>query len=207
MHYLALVLIPGGGDVDELVAEAMAPYDEALEIEPFIEDGETYQHNPVGFWDWFQIGGRWTGHLSGYDPAEDPRLMDVCDLCQGTGMRVDQLGRTLRAEDPDYTCNGCSGKGKRLLWPSEWPRHDGDVQDALAILPTLNEKLMPASFVVHGSESVAHRERYVPDATDGNYFVDDCPPSRMLPLIFRTVAARREAGHTGDRLVVVDYHS
>ena len=206
-HYLAYVLIPGDGDVDDLVAEAMAPYDENRKVELTSEDGEEYWHNPHGFWDWFQIGGRWTGKLSGYDPSDDPSLMKSCWLCNGTGFRNDELGRKWRESDPEYTCNGCQGKGEHQAWPTEWPRHKGDIQDALAVLPALTEDSTPYAFIVHGSESVAKRERYVPDATDGNYFVEDWPPSRMLPLIFKTVVARREAGFIGDRIVVVDYHS
>ena len=208
MHYSAYVLIPGEGDVDELVAEAMSPYDENRDVEQVTEDGETYWHNPVGFWDWYQIGGRWTGQLSGYDPDSDPSLLEVCNLCQGTGQRNDEAGRSSRAANPDYTCNGCDGKGKHPVWPTQRPRHDGDIQDALVVLPSLTEDKTPFSFIVHGSESVAHRERYVPGGSiGGGKFVEDFPPDRMLALIYRTIAARREAGHEGDRLVVVDYHS
>ena len=27
-----------------------------------------------GWWDWFQIGGRWTGFFDGYDPKKDPKM-------------------------------------------------------------------------------------------------------------------------------------
>lgn len=208
MHYLAYVLIPAEGDVDDLVAEAMEPYDENREVEPITEDGETWWHNPVGFWDWYQIGGRWTGNLSGYDPYEDPELLEECRLCQGTGFRNDSVGQGFRAHSPDYTCNGCDGKGKHLLWPSQFPRHAGDVQEALVILPALTEDKTPFSFIVHGSESVAHKEHYEPGESIGDgKFIEDFPPDRMLALMYRTIAARREAGHEGDRLIVVDYHS
>ena len=37
-------------------------------------------------WDWWVIGGRWTGELdSDYDPRTDPRNLIPCDLCNGTG--------------------------------------------------------------------------------------------------------------------------
>lgn len=206
-HYLAYVLIPGVGDPDELVAEAMAPYDESREIEKRTEDGREYWFNPRGFWDWYQIGGRWTGRLSGYDPDTDPNTLAVCWLCQGSGFRTDALGLRFRELDPEYTCNGCSGEGEHPLWPTQRPRHSGDIQEVLAVLPTLTEEDAPYAFIVHGSESVAKRKRYVPDAPDGQHFVEEWPPGRMLPLIFRTVSARREAGLAGDRIVVVDYHN
>lgn len=208
MHYSAFVLIPGTGEVDELVAEAMAPYDENRAIEQAAdEDGCTYWHNPVGFWDWYQIGGRWTGLLSSYDPHTDPSLMEVCDLCVGTGRRNDTIGLQRRAVDPGYTCNGCDGKGKRQVWPTQFPRHAGDIQDALTALAAVtadNEK-MPHSFIVHGSESVTHAERYVPDAPDGERFVDES--AKMVPTIYKVIMARSAAGYVGDRIVVVDYHS
>ena len=32
--------------------------------------------NPDGQWDWWQIGGRWTGWISGYDPEKEPENAD-----------------------------------------------------------------------------------------------------------------------------------
>lgn len=209
MHYLAYVLIPGEGDVDGLVAEAMAPYDESREVEQRTEtydgEAETYWVNPVGFWDWYQIGGRWTGRLSGYDPLSDPALLEVCRWCDGTGQRNDGVGRASRAKDPAYTCNGCDGKGKRPLWPTERPRHSGDITDAWTVIANLTKDQIPHSFIVHGSESVTHTERYVPDAPDGDRFVDES--DQLVSAMIAVAAARREAGYVRDRLVVVDYHS
>ncbi len=135
MHFYALAVIPGDGDVDRLVAEALAPYDVRREVELLAgPDGEAHWHNPDGLWDWFQIGGRWTGVLSGYRPADDPELMRTCRWCAGTGRRDDEVGRERRAADPAFTCNGCDGRGEMPAWPTEWPRHHGDVLDALDVL-------------------------------------------------------------------------
>jgi hypothetical protein len=93
---------------------------------------EPYGDNIV--WDWYQIGGRWTGTLTGYDPEKDPRNHETCDDCDGTGFRCDSLGNENRAEDPTYTCNGCGlydetkkvwvhgplGPGRRVKWPGIW---------------------------------------------------------------------------------------
>lgn len=207
MHYLAYVLIPGDGDVDALVSQAMDPYDENREVEQCADGDDMYWRNPIGFWDWYQIGGRFTGLLDGYDPLTDPALLEVCRWCDGTGQRNDEVGRAFRTENPDYTCNGCNGKGKNPVWPTDRPRRSGDVGDALTVAAMLTEEKAPYSFVVHGSESVAHAERYVPDAPHGEWFVPDFTPARMLSLIGRTIAARRDAGHIGDRIVVVDYHN
>lgn len=212
-HYYALVLIPGEGDVDELLNEALARYDEQLEVEQRTEtyggETETYWTNPAGFWDWYQVGGRWTGHLSGYDPDKDPSLSEVCWLCSGGGLRNDALGLQTRARNPEYTCNGCSGTGRQQMWPTQWPRHDGDVLPAAHALKLLMDDTTkaPYTFLAHGAEHVAHKERYEPNATDGNYFPLQYTPEQMVELIRKTVTARLNAGFEGDRIVVVDYHS
>lgn len=85
---------------------------------------EGYQND---VWDWYVIGGRWTGKLSGYDPHEDSANVETCKICSGTGKRMDSLGIKAREENPDYTCNGCEGKGDCYKWPTEWVDHDGDI--------------------------------------------------------------------------------
>ena len=119
MHYSNLVIVKKvGGVVDgeiegalkDVVAEAMGPSE---------EDG--------GFWDWYVIGGRWTGAFDGYDPSEDPANQEPCRICKGTGLRTDEFGIKERKENPDYKCNGCEGTGKMTKWPTEWVGHSGDV--------------------------------------------------------------------------------
>jgi len=118
MHYSNLVLIPANGkdidgkkqSVDKLVEAAMGPHE---------EDG--------GFWDWYQIGGRWTGALDGYDPGGDPDNQYKCDLCNGTGKRNDEIGKKHRETDPSYGCNGCNGTGTAIQWPTGFKRHPGDI--------------------------------------------------------------------------------
>lgn len=90
--------------------------------------------NPKGYWDWYQLGGRWSGYLVDYDPETDPTKYEVCFLCRGTGKRNDALGRKMRAEDPAYTCNGCNGTGKALQWPTSWDAHPADLMPLAAVL-------------------------------------------------------------------------
>lgn len=115
MHESNLVIIPKPGSednedstVDTLVEAAMGPSR---------ENG--------GFWDWFRIGGHWTGILDGYDPKQDPENIQTCRLCAGTGKRMDKVAEALpHLKDK---CNGCNGTGKSVKWPAEWKRHDGDI--------------------------------------------------------------------------------
>jgi hypothetical protein len=81
-------------------------------------------------WDWWVIGGRWTGHLLiGYDSAQDVDNYKECYLCHGSGTRADWA----YAENDKYArqptaaghpvigagCNGCSGTGWEFKWSSE----------------------------------------------------------------------------------------
>jgi len=76
--------------------------------------------NPNGHWDWWVIGGRWNGWLAPEDqkPENNPDNYEKCYICHGTGMRNDELGRKCREDNPEYTCNGCSGEGRTLKWSS-----------------------------------------------------------------------------------------
>lgn len=72
-----------------------------------------------GIWDFFKIGGRWSGVLDGYKPGEDIKNYSPCDLCDGTGKRKDMVSLV-------RGCNGCNGTGmKRNFFNSP---HNGDVQ-------------------------------------------------------------------------------
>ena len=127
MHYHAEVWIKENKDTNEQVSEIMELYYE--------------ESNRCGFWDWWQIGGRWTGIHDDYDPARDDRNTESCSICGGTGYRSDPLGVRTRREDPSYTCNGCEefdsktqkwehgsyGKGRRLKWPTCFAEYEGDV--------------------------------------------------------------------------------
>ena len=48
-------------------------------------------------------------------PQED------CDICEGTGVREDEIGKKAREVDEEYKCNGCQGKGVRDNWQCHYP--------------------------------------------------------------------------------------
>jgi hypothetical protein len=96
-------------------------------LEPYSENGEWFAEGSR--WDWWQIGGRWTGALTaGYDPELDPANIETCFLCGGSGERP---GGRQQFGDAWYEsckgCNGCEGTGKRVKWPTDWREHPGDV--------------------------------------------------------------------------------
>jgi hypothetical protein len=82
-------------------------------------------YNPDSKWDWYQIGGRWTGALTGYDPGKDPANQEQCSLCGGTGKRTDAIA--LAHPPLQKSCNGCDGKGIRVKWPTQWESYEHDI--------------------------------------------------------------------------------
>lgn len=95
-------------------------------------------YNPMAKWDWWAIGGRWVGALTGYDPALDPKAHEPCRICGGTGMRTDDLGVQERKTDPTYTCNGCHGKKVVMKFPA---RIEPPTVDVVPL------RLLPPAFV------------------------------------------------------------
>jgi len=99
------------------------------EFDKFVDKyhgGECRDDNRVGYitnpnyrWDWYQLGGRWNGFYSNYNPEDDPRNWeDPCKICKGTGVHSTKKGKE---------CAYCRGKGKALVWPSAFiatPEHD-----------------------------------------------------------------------------------
>jgi len=109
-------------------------------------------YNPHSKWDWWTIGGRWTGYLRpDYDPTTDPRNLATCVWCRGTGQRNDTLGQQERIKDPTYTCNGCRGTGKEVVFPSKYapPPEGGNVAPVSHVLKLLDagENVLPFAMV------------------------------------------------------------
>lgn len=181
MHFSTLVFIPKEGDPRTEVERLMAPHRERWIEDVNHEDGGRIR----GHWDWYQIGGRWTGALTDYKPSEDPANLEKCDLCAGTGKRTDMK--------KDFSwcggCNGCEGKGIRLKWPTDWKEFDGDVADAAYAATT--------DFVPH---------TYI--TPDGNWHSEETWNGESFDKNGKHDDEFRAAlkAHDG-RVVVVDYHS
>jgi hypothetical protein len=166
-------------ELETKIEEIMAPFQEA-----YIEETDSH----AGFWDWWQVGGRWSGIHTDYDPDEDPRNIDTCSLCNGTGLRNDTLGKKARKKDPSYTCNGCSGKGKRPLWPSLRVPYEGDIMSVNDIRPDLDCYTLIVSGVVYHTDKWTGKE-FIKTEFDGNV-------SKQL----------NKLGLSNGYLVTVDYH-
>lgn len=197
-HYCAYVMLPPGTeDVEETVAKLMAPYDENLEISWVIDPeypDEPYWTNPRSFWDWWQLGGRWTGHLSDYDPHTDPRNMEPCDH-YGHGL----------------PCNHCEGTGRRLKWPTEWVTTDSDLIEAKVLADVIEADPAKLPYTFLGGERVLHREIRNPewsrDVKNAEGFTDYSTYMVDVPDYKEQVLDALRRAPAGCLVVVVDYHS
>lgn len=146
MHYHVEVWLPNiTDDLDEQIELTMYPFSENADV--FYDEEEEYWYNPDAIFDWYRIGGRYTGRHDGYDPSKDLDNWENCPLCRGTGFRDDVIGKDARKKNPSYTCNGCgvfdakigkwshgpNGEGFRLKWPTQWVRYSGDVIEVAKI--------------------------------------------------------------------------
>lgn len=82
-------------------------------------DGHIYQWtNPNKKWDWWVVGGRWSGVLAPrYEPSKDPANQETCWLCQGTGTRCDSI-----TNHQPMRCNGCRGEGISVKFATQWKK-------------------------------------------------------------------------------------
>jgi hypothetical protein len=171
MHYHAEVYVKSKDNIESQIVALMAPYQEA-------DTNGDYR----GFWDWYQIGGRWTGNKDkGYKPEEDPKNMEPCWLCGATGVRNDAIVRG--------KCNACNGTGTAIKWPTQWAKFPGDI----CTIEELPEDFECYTLLANGQ--VFHKEiwtghRYTKTEFDGK-------PKKRL----------QEMGITEGYLVTVDYHS
>lgn len=192
MHYANLVIVKRKGegvdaelfDLETAVAEVMGPHEEQ-----------------GGFWDWYEIGGRWTGTLDGYEPDKDPANQEPCNLCNATGKRTDAVGQANPALLEK--CNGCDGTGIRTKWPTSWKRHDGDVMP-VAQLTEDHLKKFYRIVLPDGYGAFAH-ERYLPWKERGQCFVEAEMPT--LEWIQKRFGAKPEYEEDAEYVaVVVDNH-
>ena len=166
MHMSAFVLIPIDGDPAVHVERLMAPH--------CGKDGD----NEDGWWDWWVIGGRHTGWLSGYDPRGDPKNKEPCSHCNATGTRP--------WPDGPAKCNACKD-GVALKWPTQWVQHHGDVVNPKDI----TADKIPYTLIAEGV--VLHQEMW-----NGKSFTK----TRNFDSRVRE-AIRKHGG----RVVMVDYHN
>lgn len=132
-HFATLVLTTSGDD-DE-VTRLLKPYDENDE---WFAEGSR--------WDWWVIGGRFTGLLTpDYEPWKDPENFETCWLCGGTGDRAAHRGEPRSPQHPSG-CNGCEGTGEMLKHAPDWQPCDADRRPVAELQPD-SWRFIPGSLV------------------------------------------------------------
>ena len=119
MSHAAVIVAPTREQISALGIEGAIQF----EMEPFDESGTWFRDGSR--WDWYVVGGRYTGLLDGYEPDKDPRNFETCKQCEGSGIRpggVEQFGQAWF--DACNGCNGCHGKGKSLKYRFESHAND-----------------------------------------------------------------------------------
>jgi len=172
MHYHAEVYLKELGNIERQIKGIMSPHQKQYD-----EDTD----ESTGFWDWWQIGGRWKGaHIPEYDAGKDPEHQETCRLCGGTGKRTDM--------EVANGCNGCKGTGLSTKWPTQWNPHEKDVIP----ISELPDKLTCYTLVL--PDCVLHDQEW-----NGKDFVDG-----ELKRTIKEALAKHNI--TDGYLVTVDYH-
>ena len=135
MHFHAEIWIPeklkiGSKQLNSKIEDIMLPYYEG-NCEEFDEDTVP----PLTFFDWYSIGGRWTGVHDKYNPYKDPANEEVCFICNGSGDRPGWVTYNINNErvfvdDWAKRCNGCNvchGTGIDHVHPTDFKPHAGDI--------------------------------------------------------------------------------
>ncbi|MDX1934004.1 MAG: hypothetical protein SFU56_15495 [Capsulimonadales bacterium] len=143
-HFAVTVLLPPEEAISRDAAEKaiegrLLPYSEHLAVAPYEstcsccdDPGEVPDPacedcagtgryittvNPESKWDWWQIGGRFTGFwVADYDPEKDPRNQEPCYNCNGPNARYEQA-----------SCLTCNGEGILPKWPTQWRPFENDI--------------------------------------------------------------------------------
>ncbi len=177
MHFSNLVIIEkpegSGNTIKNKVANAMGPHE---------DDG--------GFWDWYQIGGRWTGIFDEYDPATDQQNVEICGYCGGTGFRNDSVGLDARKTNASYTCNACGeydntnnkwthgphGPGRKLKWPTQWTPYKGDIIP----IENLTQEMLDKFYRIVIGGSTFGGQDYLPWKNTDAFMKRERPPLKWL---------------------------
>jgi len=107
MHYSVAVIVDGVSSMEkafEQAEEMLDPYDESRYlVEDYDEDGESIYLNPEGFWDWYVLGGRFTGILQ--VSKQGPSTLSKTDL-RDVELHGDNPVDICKIKDIDYEMIG-----------------------------------------------------------------------------------------------------
>jgi len=177
MHYHAEIWTPKiPTDLESFVARMMGRHEQS-----------------GGFWDWYQVGGRWMGDHDNYRPELDPRNQEVCSICNGTGEREWEKNDVESGWKAKCRgCNACHGTGVSTKWPTNYAPYTGDVMEFTKV----KDDLTAATLIIHkgrGKET-SHSEEWT-----GKAFVKGALGGTVKEFL-------KSKGITDGYLITVDYH-
>lgn len=165
MHYhceVWLPELPEGKTIEELISAEMGPFQEQ-----FCDNQNCAGdcNGCKGWWDWWVVGGRWTGSHDGYEPHKDPANYSPCRYCAGTGHRP---GSPFLAVDGTLGCNVCNNE-----YSHEYPgqEYNFTLQPHAGDIISINQ--LPDGFTCYrlvAGERQWVTEQYNPDAPPGEAF-------------------------------------
>lgn len=133
MHYHMEIVMPPTEDVEAAIAQIMAPFDE----------NTSERH---AFWDWYVVGGRWSGNKLMAD-VEEARLKIFYDLLKEKNITVSDLRRgkeRLQPESQIETVNKLwrkifpNSKLKECPLFDNYKGGDGDIQKLGEVSPRVS---------------------------------------------------------------------
>ncbi len=115
--------------------------------------------NPSAKWDWWTVGGRWSGaFLAGYDASKDPRNYETCWLCGGTGKRLDM--------EVANGCNACGGTGRSQKHPPQWVKTGNTVQAGQLNLKVFQDQAAEEALALYDKAKAIIGDRAMPSWDD-----------------------------------------
>lgn len=98
--------------IDVPISQIYPSVEAWMEADGYLPNSEGkygYWDNPSGQWIDWTVGGRWSGWLDGYDPAENPVNFTPCHICDGTGDRPGWVSYVCIVPGPDRSLNTFRG--------------------------------------------------------------------------------------------------
>lgn len=166
--------------VQSLVEDVLRPFDEQ----------DANNKGNATFYDWYELGGRYTGRHDNYKPWNDPVNKEICNLCNGTGSRPD-----MKAEEMKWVrgCNACSGTGIKTKY--SFAIHPQDIMPLAEVRDNMScYTLIIASNI--DEPEVLHFETWDGKTFNKNEEFDGNNVKAFL----------KSKGITDGYLVTVDYH-
>lgn len=177
MHYHTEIIMPPTDDIEATIAQIMAPFDENRE-----DEDDVSSHK---FWDWYVIGGRWSGHklmailgqerIDEFHKTLSDKRITVSSLTMGKqtlnppeqAELVDRLWNEAFPESPMKRCplfDNYNDNYGDVLPVSEMPRSLA-VSTVIIAGPSWDEKKIAADLLLH--ESIWNGVNHQKTAWDG----------------------------------------